>query len=343
MPMFVFNVPGLSPGPDRKELPPQLAYFPAGLPCPPSGDGDTPVAKNALRAKAREAEQRVGESLPLKPGDARAALDDMLRMGEEFSIGGLLKELAAHHHLLNIKDKWRGRPGEMADIAHFAKTGEPPARSGGVSVADWSAYSSDAGTATAADIRREMENCQKVLLLARSLEQREQELAELEQRYALLEASLHGLLREGQADDHSPEITVPSAPDKPDEPGEPNEPEQRAPFPEGGSLSWRAVVDAALPFLPDNAILFTNDNNMALDMRDSGMLQPLPEDKAALCAGWPAELLAGLMHACLPAWRLVGRRGSSPARPWLDREVEVLVARPRDGWAASPASDAATI
>jgi len=98
------------------------------------------------------------------------------------------------------------------------------------------------------------------------------------------------------------------------------------------SVPWRVLVDAALPFLPEQAVLFTADEVMATDLRESGMLQPFPEDRADVCAAWPQELASGLLFACLPAWRLVGRHSLPENRPWLEREVEVVVARPKGGW-----------
>ncbi|MDR0339341.1 MAG: hypothetical protein LBH65_03590, partial [Desulfovibrio sp.] len=98
-------------------------------------------------------------------------------------------------------------------------------------------------------------------------------------------------------------------------------------------VAWRTALEAMLPFLPDRALLFTNDERMTLDLRDNGMLRPFPEDRAARLAGWPVELTSGLLYAQLPAYRLVGRKSPPPERPWLSREIEVLAARPMGGWA----------
>jgi len=57
-------------------------------------------------------------------------------------------------------------------------------------------------------------------------------------------------------------------------------------------------------------------------------LQPFSKDRADVCAEWPRELASRLLFARLPAWRLVGRHSLPENRPWLDREVEVVVARP---------------
>lgn len=318
MPTPVFYVPGLSPHAGKRALPPDLAFFPTGL-SSPSERGE----RNACSDAARQTEQLVSQTLPLSSNEAKAALNEMLRMGEEFSAGGLLKELAAQHHLSSLADRRQGRPGETADLAFFASTGEVPDRGEPSAMRDWGSVYGDQNVVSPQDVRRELENCQKVLLLAQSLEQREKELAELEKRYEDLAASLQGLLGEGQEEGEAV-FALGGAAKREEDLAE------RA----DGALSWRAVVDAALPFLPGGAVLFTDDERMALDMRDAGMLQPFPEDKAALCSGWPQDLTAGLLHAQIPAWRLVGRRGALLARPWLKREVEVLVARPAGGWAA---------
>jgi hypothetical protein len=75
---------------------------------------------------------------------------------------------------------------------------------------------------------------------------------------------------------------------------------------------------------------------MALDLRDAGMLRPLPEDLAARCPGWPEAALSGLLLAEVPAWRLLGRRSIPRDRPWLARTLEVLAARPAGGWPEDP-------
>jgi len=87
-----------------------------------------------------------------------------------------------------------------------------------------------------------------------------------------------------------------------------------------------------LPFLPEKAVMFTADPGMAHDLREAGMLQPFPEDLYAFCVDWPQPLVTGMLYACLPAWRLVGRKGPLPERPWLNRDIEILVARPATGW-----------
>lgn len=72
---------------------------------------------------------------------------------------------------------------------------------------------------------------------------------------------------------------------------------------------------------------------MSGDLLRAGMLQPFPADRAFACDGWPRKLVDGLLFAAVPAWRLVGRKTASDARPWLQRELEVIVARPQGGWA----------
>ena len=321
MPVLFFYVPGLGYRHNTTVLPPNVAFFPTGLPRPAS---DTAAAQSELVSLTKK---RIGDILPFSPDKARAVLDAMLRMGDECSAGGLLKELAARHLLENTKNKWQSDPAEIADIAHFAQTGKAPERQSGPVPRDWSAPLGNK-TASPEDIRQEMESCQKVLLLAASLEQRESELEAIEERYADLEYSLNALLAEGQGDDLAEKAALLAEDAYTDQSADPAG---------ENSLSWRAMVDAALPFLPEGAALYTDDARMALDMRDAGMLRPLPEDKAVEFSGWPQEITAGLLLASLPAWRLVGRRGGTPSRPWLENEVEVFVARPKGGWTASPA------
>jgi hypothetical protein len=311
----VFYAPSLHPDCQDFPLPEQVAFFPVGLPGDPRQHPDAALTHDVLTA-----EQAVRESLPLAPAEARSALAEMLRLGEEYAAGGLLRELAAHRLLHADENFLSGRDGEFDDLEHFAATGELPERQDGVRVVNWSEAASKA-VATPESIRRATVDCQKTLLLAYSLEERFRELAGLEERYQSMERSLLASLGEG--DDSEVEAALGLR-----EQGGAEE----SLYDGGSSLSWRVVVDAALPFLPQKGVLFTADTRMALDLRELGMLQPFPEDRAFVCDGWPLDIVTGLLYAALPGWRLVGRKRPLPERPWLDQEVEVFVARPKGGW-----------
>jgi hypothetical protein len=299
-------------------VPEQVAFFPCGLP-----EAFARAKDAAIPAETRLAEQAVLEALPLGPAEAKAALADMLRLGEEYAAGGLLKELAAHQLLQLHEDPWAGKPGEFADLERFAASGEiAPEQPDKVTVINWSDASGKAPVASPDSIRKVMMDCQKTLLLAWSLEERTRELEGLERRYQAVERELRRSLGEG---DEAEELLREAG-----EPAEESAEEDSGPGESG--LSWRVMVDVALPFLPEKGVLFTADTQMALDMRGLGMLQPLPEDRAAICKGWPVDFITGLLYAELPGWRLVGRKRPLPERPWLDRDIEVFVARPQGGW-----------
>jgi hypothetical protein len=314
----VFYVPSLHQDRVPIPVPEQAAFFPCGLP----GACARPEGA-AIPAETRLAEQAVLAALPLGPAEAKAALADMLRLGEEYAAGGLLKELAAHQLLQLHEDPWSGKPGELADLERFAADGERAEQPDKVTVVDWSDATGKAPVASPESIRKVMLDCQKTLLLAWSLEERARELEGLERRYQAVERELMRSLGEGDEAEallrEAGEHTAEEAALEESGPGE-------------SGLSWRVMVDVALPFLPEKGVLFTADTQMALDMRGLGMLQPLPEDRAAVCKGWPVDFIAGLLYAELPGWRLVGRKRPLPERPWLDRDIEVFVARPRGGW-----------
>lgn len=336
MPIPVFYVPFLHPDREKTCIPGTVACFSAGLPLRPTQQDDGGTAERQALEQAYQLKELVRKSLPLCPEEARNCLVDMLRMGEEYAAGGLLKELAAAHQMQAKIGRRAPRPGEREALARFAETGESGQ---GVSITDWSAHSTEAAATLASEteIKRELENCQKVLLLAHSLEERQKELSELEQRYATLEDALRIIFKADDTDtmlaDKEPGYSPYSGKhsDAPHSAGQAAQNSSDSTQP----LAWRVFVDAVLPFLPAGAVLFTDDATMALDMRDSGMLQPIPEDKAQICFKWPSDLVSGLLYASLPAWRLVGRSGPPPERPWLKREVEVLVARPRMGWTSA--------
>jgi hypothetical protein len=173
-------------------------------------------------------------------------------------------------------------------------------------------------------VREVLVDCQKVLLLVDTLEERAAELTVLEKRFQEAEAALCAALAEEGA------TNAPEASDEESSTGEIAR--QKNILGAILNVPWRVVVDAALPFLPDQALLFTSDEVMAAELWESGMLQPLPEDRANVCACWPQDIASGLLFARLPAWRLAGRHSVPENRPWLDRDVEIVVARPKSGW-----------
>jgi hypothetical protein len=267
------NAPGWIPG--------GLSFFRSGL----ENEGADPAIL--------EPEAAFAASLPLSPGEARAALAEMLALGWDRALAGALRQQAAREHLERSCHGEQARE-ELAVLEVFSRTGKiiPPARS-------------------APDIRPALVECQKILILARELERDRAEIARLAGRSFREEQALRAILGEGEEEASSV-------------------PDRLSPY--GDPPPWRAILEAALPFLPEGSLLFTADAHMARDLRDAGLLRPLSQDLAARCADWPEELLSGLLVAEVPAWRLLGRRSLPPDRPWLARTLEALAARPEGGW-----------
>ena len=304
----VFYVPALHREAAGNAVPEDVAFFPSGLPESDSGGTGS--------AFALAAQSAVAKALPVAPHEARALLGDMLRMGEEYFPKGLLRQLG-----VTWMQEAQGRQvigaGEAADIEAFAATGGLD-EAGGVTVPDWGGGRPVSPAERTASVRDALVDCQKVLLLTHALEERVAEVLSLEKRFAEAESALSAALGESGGGNALFE--------------EEDTEEEAVAADDSLAVPWRVVVDAVLPFLPERAVLFTADERMAHDLRESGMLQPFPEDRAAICAAWPHDLVSGLLFACLPAWRLVGRRDVPADRPWLDRDVEVVVARPAGGW-----------
>lgn len=287
----LFYLPALHRRSAPDWLPEAVLFFPPGL--PGAGEAEPGMtAHEALRA-AREA-------LPFKDRDALALLDEMLGLGDACADGGFLRQLYANRECMEGRAKWQGAPGEFADLAAFAATGAAPQPG--------AQKSADDGGALSPAVARALTDCQKVLLLVWWREEKLLELAGLEQRFLAAESALNAAL----AEDEEP------APAR----------DESAAGPEDSGIPWRVVLDAAAPFLPENAAFFSADASVARDLRDSGALRALPEDGAALFSGWPVEHGSGLLYARLPVWRLVGRKGPLDERPWLAREVEIYVTAP---------------
>ena len=305
-------------------LPPQVAFPQAGLegearpgasrvvsstaPDAPSENlmGET----SSARVQAQSVETLFRARLPLARAEARAVLAEMLSLGNEYAGDGSLLQRSILERLFPHSDH------EQAALKAFAHDGSIPEQS--VAPA-W-------GAPCAEDLRKALIDCQKTLLLARELELRQAEIRQAHERSLQLEErllhALHGAESDELLDTHQGQGYDLAAAGT-------------------GPLPWRAILDAVLPFVSEDAVFFTADPAMAVDLRELGMLQPFPEDRASVCEGWPQELTHGLLLANLPAWRLVGRRFLPPERPWLARDVEIFVARPRDGWQRPVTAEAA--
>lgn len=315
MNMTVFYVPSLQRRSVQRELPADLVFFPSGL-----RESDLREEEPSTVIEARRA---VATALPLSAGEARAVLDELLRLGEELSPNGLLRQLAAEEATI-VRGGKSLLPDEAAALGAFAASGAVSS-DGGVTrsaftVPDWGGLHRQSPAERVTSVRETLINCQKVLLLADSLETRAAELALLEQRYRDAQAALAATLSDG-AEKEAGKYEIPPPANK-----------GKAPAEIGLGVPWRVLVDAALPFLPDKTLLFTADPVMTADLKEAGMLQPFPEDRAGVCASWSQHLASGLLFACLPAWRLVGRQALPENRPWLNRDIEVVVARPVGGW-----------
>lgn len=301
-------------------VPEQVIFFPVGL---PETDQRASVLPGSGRAQA--AQKAVLESLPFSSREAQAILEEMVVMGQTLTPEGLSRQQAMYWFLEQDKDS--GSLDEFADLKRFSSTGRwsEPATGipGAAPLASGWKNRHGVGNNIEDALRRALADSQKILLLANFLEERLLEVRQLEDRFRMAEDALAACLggegtRQTAVSDVSPEGYAGKTPGNI--------------LPEAEGTPWRMVVEAALAFLPEEAVLFTADARMARELREAGMLQPFPEDRADVCADWPRDLVNGLLYANLPAYRLVGRRSGLAERPWLGREVEMFVARPTGGW-----------
>jgi hypothetical protein len=246
-------------------------------------------------------EEAFAARLPLSPGEARVTLAEMLALGRDRAGAGALLQQAAQERWNPSFRKEQDRE-ELAALERFARTGASAPRV------------PDPGAAL--DMRSILVACHKILLLAQAQEKDRAEIADLAGRALRGERALRAVFGEEAEEESPPRPDVLAS--------------------TGDAPPWRTILDASLPFMPEDALLFTADPRMALELQDAGMLRPFPGDLGTRCAGWPAETLAGLLLAEIPAWRLVGRRFLPPDLPWLARDLEVLVARPESGWPDAP-------
>lgn len=299
---FVFNMPRLHSGFAGQMAPECVAFFPCGLP-----------EQHKTAGPEAEARAAVAASLPLRPFEAAAALAEMLSMGEAYAADGLLHQLAIGGSLVGPADAGKATPGEMQDLAAFAVSGAiPDPGAATVQTALWRPALLQTPEALPPALRQSLIDCQKVLLLAYAFEERMADMATLEVRCRAAEQALLASLAEGESD-------VPAFMTEGLFSEDNTRSEAEVP------LSWRVVMEAAAPFLPDGAALFTSDAVMTRDLAESGLLQAVPESECEQHRGFPPDLRARLVMARHPVWRLAGRKRCPDERPWLEREVTIFV------------------
>lgn len=310
----VFYVPRLLRASVPHALPAGVLFFP-GASAPENNSVPEPEGESALVLAT------VRAALPLQAREAAAVLAEMQQTGEAQAGNGLLRQLAALRALEQESDSRDARPGEMADLERFALAREAPAAA--PVTKDHAALKTETRGQGDRAAHRLLVDCQKILLLAREQEKRMLEMRNLEARCLRAEQALREALGEdgGQEaldEDAEREALLARAAQGLGEGG--------GPLPD--AAPWRAILDAMLPFLPEEALLFTSDADMADDLREAGLLRPLSPERAERLTLWPPDVVAHLLSARAPAWRLVGRRHLPEDRPWLEREVEVLAACP---------------
>lgn len=278
-----------------EDLRPLVFSVPVGLAAPsvPAFPGEQlPVLK------------ALGQPLPLKSGEARAVLDEMLQLGEVYASGGILSQLAALQNW-NASSRENEAREELEALHAFALSGDLPASATARNLSD----RREPGALQAAILTE----CQKLLLLAYALETHVLESARLEGRYRQAEQELRDAI--GDDEDENLWESMP----------------QNSALAGKGALalsipfSWSLALDAMLPFLPDDCVLLTTDSAMAADLQARDLLRPLSRELAeAVIPDWPC--VREMRYACAPAWRLTGRSRALPERPWLEREFMLLVA-----------------
>lgn len=235
------------------------------------------------------------QTYPWTEKEAACCLEELRRMADAALAGCPVDSLSAGQAgKARLHDEARLRDA-------FARGGEAAARA----------------AAEAAEQEREARQAQRLLLWCWLQEERVAELAALSAACTGADGAIGAALGLDGDDDVS---ALP--------------PEMRAPLAVDTSLlpDWRRVLHAALPFLPDDAVLLA-EGGMCEDLRDAfaDVVVPLAtataDDAPALreAAGADAARL-GLLH--LPVWRLLGRPRALSCCPQWSREPAVLLPLP---------------
>ncbi|MDR1946692.1 MAG: hypothetical protein LBQ51_05950 [Desulfovibrio sp.] len=291
MNVVLFYVPDLRPESAPADVPEQVAFFPCGLPAAPG-------PRRPARSPEAEAALDV-VSFPLSPPEARATLEELLRLGLEYSPHGLLSTMAGYgkYEADRTQDA-----SERTDLDFFAASGEVP-QAGRTDPAEAAKSEQNAQA-----VCKDLIDAQKILILADYLEEKNLERAALEKRVLLAEQALHASLSEGEN---------PCAEAADLESG--NADRIGNDFPR---VAPRMLLRAVLHFLPKHAALFTADDGLITELLEEGRLGPLPADRAGLAAPWPEQTWPRLLYAVLSV--PLTSRSSDAQDPAFMRKAELL-------------------
>ncbi|MDR2123577.1 MAG: hypothetical protein LBP38_01145 [Desulfovibrio sp.] len=308
MSVVLMYVTDLKPESAPADVPEHVAFFPSGLPegrvlSIPGADGKSPdgtrtpaavpensaAGRPARSAAAEDARRAALAALPLSPPEAQAALEELLRMGLEYSRHGLLHtaELYGQYAAPDAPDA-----AERAGLARFAASGEAPRKDDAPPAAK---AADDAGQRR----RRRLVEAQKILILAEYLEEKNLERAALEMSVRRTEQALRASLGEGG------EICPETAEQEPD----------NAAGKDFQRVDPRTLLRAARHFLPEHAALFTANDELIAELTEEGLLGPLPAGRAILATSLPEHDRPGLLYARLPAHPPYLRETELLARP----------------------------
>lgn len=265
-------------------------------------------------------------TLPVTGAEARGLQRELIAMGERF---GSVRDVAFFALSAETEDVMRKRQQDE-EAALRAFIAQEKAENAG----------SDPAAKSQAQVRSEMLKnplleAQKVLLLARNLAEKAQELTSLQQNYEdVLNRMGKSLGIEVDAARNDIEENDISVSDVLKEfPGLENVPDMLA-----GSgndvlaLSWRVLLDALVAFLPENAVLLTDDADLRAKLMENGDAVLLSDAEVAeLCPEWAQDAnavaqMSSLYSVSAPAWKILGHSAVPAERPWQSRVVRIVFA-----------------
>ncbi len=85
------------------------------------------------------------------------------------------------------------------------------------------------------------------------------------------------------------------------------------------NLSYQSVLESILPFIPQDALLFTNDIDVLESLDEAGLFGSFPS--APFPEPEPFTNLNRFQQLSLPAWKVLGLQEANPLFPWTSRTL----------------------
>ncbi|MDL2285177.1 hypothetical protein LJB93_00355 [Desulfovibrio sp. OttesenSCG-928-F07] len=293
----IIYLPTLHPELTPKYIPADILHISPGLALP----------------KEQQSQFFTSPALPFTAPVAASLLSDLLSFANSLGSGASLKEVLGHSITQTAGDATRIKNRqEETDLQNFVATGQAtPEQS-----------NNNNANALKEEIAAELQNAQKILLLAFEHEQNIIDITELEAKVKHANSKLQAALSDSSFSNEATDLPDDFADDELKKLFINNEYTESTSMPE---YPWQVLVQAIGAFLPQDSLLITAHKDLSAEVLDTAQITDLPTEYASYIAHWPADFTAKLTFTHLPLWQICGLKKAAVLKPWLNNTYGLLI------------------